>query len=312
MASIAEFNLEDEEQLCLLGSALNSPARIQILKLLYFQSYSVGQIAEKLSIPTSSAALYVRSLERAGLINTSVKQRSRGSMKICSRKNDLITIHLTANDPEVSRTHSVSMPVGCFTDCSITPGCGIVSEKTRIGPDDQPEVFYLPSRIRAQLIWSASGYLEYRFPYQLSTSTRVERLALSFEACSETYNYNEDWPSDITIWVNGLECGTWRCPSDYGSRRGRLNPDWWNSGSTQYGKLNTLEITDVGSCINSQASSTICLKDLALHKSRPIIVRIGNKPDAEFVGGFNLFGDKFGDYEQNLVLTLYYDGRGFY
>ncbi len=37
-----------------------------------------------------------------------------------------------------------------------------------------------------------------------------------------------------------------------------------------------------------------------------VIHRIGNKPDAEYVGGFNLFGEKFGDYEQNLVLTFFY------
>lgn len=66
MANIAEFNLEDEERLCLLGAALNSPARVQILKLLYFHSYSVGEIAQQLNIPPSSAALYVRSLERRG------------------------------------------------------------------------------------------------------------------------------------------------------------------------------------------------------------------------------------------------------
>lgn len=306
MASTIEFNLEDEEKLCLLGAALNSPARIQILKLLYFQSYSVGEIAKKLRIPTSSAALYVRSLERAELINTTIKQKSRGSMKICSRKNDLITIRLTANDPNVGMTHSVSMPVGCFTDCEIVAGCGMVSDRARIAPDDQPEVFFLPQRMKAQLIWSAGGYVEYRFPYRLTASNHVERLTLSFEACSETYNYNEDWPSDITIWINGLECGTWRCPGDFGSRRGRLNPDWWNSGSTQYGKLTTLEVTREGSYINTLPASDIRLDDLALDSARPISVRIGNKPDAEYVGGFNLFGERFGDFEQNIVLTFFY------
>ena len=35
MAKILELDLENEERLCALGSALSSPARIQILKLLY-------------------------------------------------------------------------------------------------------------------------------------------------------------------------------------------------------------------------------------------------------------------------------------
>ncbi len=311
MARTTEFNLEDEEQLCLLGAALSSPARVQILKLLYFESHSVGELASILRIPTSSAALYVRSLEAAGLINTTVKPKSRGSMKICSRKNDWITIRLAADDPSVNMTQSVSMPVGCFTDCHILPGCGMVSEKMRVVPDDQPEAFFAPQRVRAQLIWSAGGYVEYRFPYRLSADTRVERMTLSFEACSETYNHNEDWPSDITVWINGLECGTWRCPSDFGSRRGRLNPDWWNSGSTQYGKLTTLEVTDEGSLLNAQPASGVRLADLALDRSRPVAVRIGNKPDAEYAGGFNLFGERFGDFEQSIVLTVFYErGKG--
>ena len=115
MANILDLDLEDEERLCNLGAALSSPARIQILKLLYYNSYNVAEIAAQLQIPTSSAALYIRSLENAGLINTVVQPGSRGSMKICSRKNDSININLTADNPDVSKLISISMPVGNFS-----------------------------------------------------------------------------------------------------------------------------------------------------------------------------------------------------
>ena len=46
MAKALDLSLEDEEQLCNLGAALSSPARLQILKLLYFNSYSVSEIAD--------------------------------------------------------------------------------------------------------------------------------------------------------------------------------------------------------------------------------------------------------------------------
>ena len=125
MADTLELNLEDEERLCSLGTALSSPARIQILKLLYHNSFNVAEIAQKLQIPASSAALYIRSLENAGLINTRLQPGSRGAMKICSRRNDLITIKLTSDDPHVSKVSSVSMPVGCYTDCEVIPSCGL-------------------------------------------------------------------------------------------------------------------------------------------------------------------------------------------
>ncbi len=306
MANILELNLEDEEQLCSLGAALSSPARIQILKLLYRNSFNVAEIAEKLQIPASSAALYIRSLENAGLINTRLQPGSRGSMKICSRKNDQIIIKLTSDEPSVSKLSSISMPIGCFTDCEVAPSCGLASELARIGFEDRPESFYLPERANAQILWTASGHVEYKFPYQLPSTALPNRLILTAELCSEALNYKEDWLSDITFWINGIECGTWRSPGDYGSRLGRLNPEWWGSGSTQYGKLVTLEIADDGCTINSVPSSHITLKDFSFSSQNPITVRIGNKPDAEFVGGFNLFGEKFGDHEQNIILSFAY------
>lgn len=306
MANILELNLEDEEQLCSLGTALSSPARIQILKLLYHNSFNVAEIAEKLQIPASSAALYIRSLENAGLINTRLQPGSRGSMKICSRKNDQIIIKLTSDDPSVSKLSSVSMPVGCFTDCEVAPSCGLASEKAPIGFGDRPESFYLPERANAQILWTAAGYVEYKFPYQLPSTAVPNRLILTAELCSEALNYKEDWMSDITFWINDIECGTWRSPGDFGSRLGRLNPKWWGSGSTQYGKLVTLEISDDGCTINSVPTSHISLKDFTFTPQKPISVRIGNKPDAEFIGGFNLFGEKFGDHEQNIILSFAY------
>lgn len=306
MANILELDLEDEERLCNLGTALSSPARIQILKLLYHHSFNVAEIAAKLQIPTSSAASYIRSLENAGLINTKLQPGSRGAMKICSRKNDQIIIRLTSDDPNVHKVSSVSMPVGCFTDCQVTPSCGLASAEAQIGFGDRPESFYLPERINAQILWSAAGFVEYKFPYQLPFSAKPQRLIFTAELCSEALNYKDDWISDITFWINGIECGTWRSPGDFGSRLGRLNPEWWGSGSTQYGKLVTLEISNEGCLINSSPASCVTLSDFSFATDQPITVRIGNKPDAEFVGGFNLFGEKFGDYEQNMIMSFVY------
>lgn len=306
MANVLEINLENEEQLCKLGSALSSPARIQILKLLYFNSFNVVEIAERLQIPASSAALYVRSLEEAGLINTRVQRGSRGSMKICSRKNDSISIKLTAEDPNVSKVHSVSMPVGCYSDCRVTPTCGIASEQGQIGHEDRPGSFYLPERMNAQILWTSSGYVEYKFPCQIEECGKLKRVILAFETCSETSNYKEDWPSDISILIDGLDCGTWRSPGDHGSRRGRLNPEWWPSGSTQYGELVTLEVSEKGCTINSENSSPVTVRDFSFSPQRPVTVWIGNKPDAQYVGGFNLFGRKYGDVEQDITFSFVY------
>lgn len=306
MAKKLELNLENEEQLSALGSALSSPARIQILKLLYHNSFNVAEIAERLQIPTSSAAVYIRSLEAAGLINTKLKKGSRGSMKICSRKYDSIGITLTANDPSVDKVYNISVPIGCYSDCKAIPTCGIANENGFIGSDDRPDSFFMPEHYSAQILWTCGGFVSYQIPWQFESPIHLKRILISFEACSETFNYKEDWPSDISISLNDRDCGTWRSPSDYGDRRGKLNPSWWPSGSTHYGELVTLDISERGCTINGTLSSSTKISDFAFQTEAPITLRIENKANAEFVGGFNLFGREFGDYAQDISVSFVY------
>ena len=81
-----KISFEKEKELILLGKALSSEIRIQILKLLDERPYCVNEIAELLQIPASSAALNVRVLEEAQLIRTELKPGVRGSMKQCIRQ----------------------------------------------------------------------------------------------------------------------------------------------------------------------------------------------------------------------------------
>lgn len=307
MAKTLELNADDDEMLCSVSKALSSLDRIKIIKLLYYNSYNIGEIAEQLQIPASTAALHVRILEGAGLIHTENQPGNRGSMKLCSRKNDYINIRLNGLSTGVDQISTISMPVGAYTDCKIAPTCGLADENGYIGYEDRPADFFLPSRLNAQLLWTADGYVEYKFPYTIDTSKKLKQLLLTFEICSEAANYREDWKSDITLWINGQECGTYRCPGDFGARRGRLNPSWWESGVTQYGLLTTFTITDKATFINNEKNTPIGLPNLSLNDNTFITVRIGNKEDAEYPGGFNLFGQKFGDYEQDINMSFIYE-----
>ena len=46
------------------------------------------------------------------------------------------------------------------------------------------------------------------------------------------------------------------------------------------------------------------LSQLHLGENDYFTIRIGIKPDAENVGGFNIFGEKFGDYEQAINVRV--------
>ncbi|MCL2249089.1 MAG: ArsR family transcriptional regulator [Oscillospiraceae bacterium] len=306
MAKILELSLDDAESLSLVGKALSSPTRVEIIRLLDTYSYNIAEIAEKLQIPASTAAVHIRALETANLINTEVQPGERGSMKLCSRKNDILSIQLLGTPGIINEVRSIGMPVGAYTDCNISPTCGVATENEIIFHEDSAMSFYLPERIGAQIIWSSSGYVEYKFPNEAyMRSKKPKQLTLSVEICSEAPNYREDWKSDITLWINSTKSATWTCPGDFGARRGRLNPSWWPDGSSQHGLLTTWVISENGTEINGQKASPTTLGDIAFD-APSITVRIGNAESAQYVGGFNIFGAKFGDYAQDIILSLEY------
>ena len=75
----------------------------------------------------------------------------------------------------------------------------------------------------------------------------------------------------------------------------------------QYGFLKVWSVGRNGTQIDGVRVSDVKVTDLGLAPGKPTVVRIGNKPDAEHIGGFTLFGSSFGNYEQDIVLRLHID-----
>lgn len=286
--------------------ALDSLNRIRILRYLADRMASVNDIATALELATSTAALHVETLEEAGLIRTELEPASRGLRKVCARMYDKIVLDLPIGEQPREQAIELSMPIGAFADCQATPTCGLLSEAGIIGLLDDPASFYEPDRHNAQLIWFHQGYVEYRFPNRLPAGARAESLRLSMEVCSEAPLHNPDWPSDITIWINGTEIATWTSPADFGGERGRLTPEWWTPRNTQYGLLKVWHISEEATEVDGMRVSGVTIRDLKLNDFPFILVRIGIKPDAEHIGGLNLFGSRFGNYPQDLILRIGY------
>lgn len=307
MIQTIKMNLDDTEHLANIAKALSSETRIEILRQLRYKDLNVNEIAEILDIPASSSAAHVKVLEEAGMIKTSLQPGIRGSMKVCHIVLDHIYVEMNTTKNLEQDEEIIRMPIGSYVDYKIAPTCGIVSSKGPIGTEDDPRCFYLPERIDAQLIWLGDGYIEYRFPNHSLTGKEINRLEVSAELCSEDHEFNMDYPSDITLWVNGYEVGSWTCQSDFGGRRGKLNPDWWPDKNTQYGMLKTWKITGQGCYLDDEKSGELTLKDFDLVQKDYISVRIGIKEDAKNKGGLNLFGESFGDFAQNILMKIVFN-----
>lgn len=301
--------LDQQKTLAKIGKALATETRIAMLKLLQFKSLNVKEIADQLQIPVSTAASNIKMLEEAGLIITNYQPGVRGSMKLCGRRINEISINLNPDKAEHVSVAVQSMPIGAFTDCLVRPTCGMAS-KSEIITENIPGDFFISERMQAQLLWFASGFVEYKFSNNIPSGHVVKRIALSLELCSEAPKYRMDWPSDITVWINDVEIGTWLSPGDFGDKRGVHNPSWWPDYNTQYGRLKCWAIDEKGTWLDDEFNSPVSLGGIPNLGREHIRVKIGIKETARNVGGVNIFGEAFGDYNQNIVMKIEYAHAG--
>ena len=174
-------------------------------------------------------------------------------------------------------------------------------------PLEQLQNRYHQDRFKAQMIWLRSGMLQYRFSLGEVDPRQVDWIEFSMEVSSNAPMYREDYKSDIEVAVNGRSLGTWISPGDYGGRRGRFNPPWWSDTASQFGLLKTWRVDATGSRLDGEMISGVCLADLALEEREYIALSIGVREDAAHVGGLNLFGERFGDYPQGIVMRVGYN-----
>ena len=266
---------------------------------------NVSEIARSLSIPQSTAVVSIKVLQAAGLIDIEMAPGRKGSQKICSLPYDEVVIQLPSMNREVDdRTVEVQMPVGLYTDFEVSPPCGLCSREKIIGFLDVPSSFLSPERSTAELVWFEKGFLEYKFPNNMPKGEELKSLGLVMEVCSEVPGTSKQWPSDITIWINGVEVGTWTSPGDFGDKRGKLTPAWWKLAGSQYGLLKSWNVTQTGSFIDGIEISKVKVTDLEIHDHTSVKVRIGIKEGSKNVGGINVFGKGFGNYAQDILLRM--------
>ncbi|MHA6689098.1 ArsR/SmtB family transcription factor [Devosia sp. A449] len=301
------FLVIDPEERIEVLKALASPIRIQVLKLLHVEGPLNGNdIAARLSLPQSTVSTNLQILEGAGLIRTETQKARKGNQKICHSTFDEVLVTFKEEvKPLNPKTIEVSMPLGLYTSCEVSAPCGLCSTEGIIGLLDVPNTFLNPERMKAGLIWFTRGFIEYQFPNnaKLAQNT-VEVMEFSLELSSEVPGTSADWPSDITLSVNGTEIGTWMSTGDYGDKRGVYTPDWWKLKGSQYGQLKSWRVTTDGTYVDGVKISPVSLVDLDLANHHSIRLRIEVKQDAKHPGGINIFGQGFGNYDQDIILRL--------
>ncbi|MFC4453823.1 ArsR/SmtB family transcription factor [Deinococcus sonorensis] len=287
--------------------ALSSETRVLILGLLSHNVMNVSELTAALNLPHSTVSSNIKHLEEAGLLHVEYMPGTHGTMKLISKRYDEVLVRLPGVAVEAApNLVEISMPIGTYRHIEALPTCGLASDTKYIGMLDDPRSFFEPDHVYAQILWFRSGSVEYAFPNNLPYGSVLTALEFSAELCSEAPQYDPDWPSDITLWINDVEVGTWTSPGDFGGVAARLTPAWWPTDQTTHGVLKVWRVTEEGSHIDGEVLSGVRLGELSIPGRTHISVRLGVKPDARNPGGMNLFGRRFGNYPQDLTMRLRY------
>ncbi|WP_424685545.1 ArsR/SmtB family transcription factor [Enterococcus sp.] len=281
--------------------ALASNVRIRIIQLLSKNKMSIKELAQALGLSSAIVTMHIRKLEEANIIKT----EKVGQSKISSLKVDHIDINFPEKIFNAFDIQENDIPIGLYTDYHVEPTCGLATVADFVGPVDEPKYFMDPQRMDAQILWFTKGFVEYQTPNYLSKDSKLEMMEISLEISSEFPFANDNWPSDITFTLNGIELGTWTSPGDFADIRGRLNPDWYPDNLNQYGLLKTIRILNHGTYMEGDPLSAVTINDFAADADMWRL-RIEVKEAAANVGGCTLFGQGFGNYEQDIKLKSYY------
>jgi len=305
MDYLLELNADDKEKLCLVARSLSVPIRVDITGLLFHKPHTILDIAKELNIPASSAGVHIKILEEAGIVSTQRQTVDGINVKMCRLDKYLVHMILRTSTPNMNEVSTLQIPIGSYTTCEVAgQWCGLISDRGFIGVEDDPRSFYLLEKKNAQLIWMEKGFLEYKLPNIIPNYKHCKQFSLTMELCSEAHGFDENYKSDIYLSINGISCGFYRSNGDYGLRRGIYTPSFWQNGLTQYGKLVTWTINDQGVFVNMDKVADTPVSAFSIENNSHILMRIESKEGSEFCGGFNLFGEKAGDYNQAIIMTI--------
>lgn len=286
--------------------ALGSDTRIQILNiLLENEQMSMNQLATELNISNGALTGHIKKLEECGLINISNESAGHGNQKMCSVTQDRIIVDIK-KPIDYKNVFETEIKVGQFSRHQVWPTCGIATSESVIGEFDDIRYFNHPDRFTANILWFTKGYVEYTIPNLIPSNQRITQLSISAELSSEAPGIDNNWPSDISFYINDTKIGMWTSPGDFGDVHGMFTPQWWPQNWNQYGLLKLLVINDYGTYIDGLKISDVSTLSLHLDYNNDIRLRLAVENDSEHVGGITLYGKSFGNYDQDIRVAINY------
>lgn len=285
--------------------ALASEVRLSMIKHLTLQPMNVRELANAVGLSSAIMTMHIKKLEKSGIIRTEMIPGKAGIQKLCILNVDRLEVNFPLNEGITNEYHQTELSVGHYTDFLVEPTCGLATVENIVGEFDEPRYLLAPERVNAKILWFSKGYIEYKVPNFLLSSQNPKELEISMEISSEAPFTNENWPSDITFFLNNVHLGTWTSPGDYGDRLGKYTPEWWPKVVNQYGLLKFIRVTKNGTFIDGNKISDTTIDEVFI-REKQWTFRIAVLDEAQHIGGVTIFGTGFGNYNQDILFRLFY------
>lgn len=274
--------------------------------MLYAQGpLSMSDIAGALGITNGALTSHIRMLADAGFVAIDFSSGKHGIQRIITASEQRILIESLQTDRNVN-VYESEISVGHYSNYEVFPTCGLATPEHLVGQEDDPRYFASPERVNATILWLGHGYVEYLLPNFLKSDQKPIEMQISLEIGSEAPGSCDDWPSDLSFYLNGQLLLTWTSPGDFGRNRGIYNPKWWDRVWNQYGLFKLLSVNNDGAFMDGRKLSDITLKDLKVDHHSNLVLRIAAPRSAKNAGGLTIFGRHFGNYDQDIRFRMQY------
>ncbi|MPW25703.1 ArsR family transcriptional regulator [Alkalibaculum sp. M08DMB] len=308
----------------LIAQALSNYNRLKILDLLKDGDYNINHISKTLKMPMPTVTVNIQKLEESGLIICTSKSGKHGKQKICSLKYRELTLKFFDEEtetynivdtdffPSIEKNPStdlqltekiIDVKLGSYNSFKVSSSYGMASANELIEKGNALCSFSSDEKNKCEVLWFNDGFITYDIPIDIGDNI-LDSLNVSFEMCSEHMFFNNNWPSDISLWINSVELGTYTSEGYFGDK-GILTPSWWPIDKPQHGELISFKVDNIGTYINEKIFSALKIKELIV-SDNTISIKIGIKKHAKNSRGIMIFGEQFGNHKQNINVHVVY------
>lgn len=294
----------DKNELVL--KALSNSARYSILQQLSQGPMNISELARAIKISQPTVTTYVNQLEKAGLIFCRLQKSSKGYNKICHTNYRGFSLFWETDLAGIIEAeYSVDLPVGHYSsiDC-VAPGF-LATQAGIIASSEDFSRFFHPIRMQAELLLMSEGNVRYLFPYNIPDTHKIRYLEISAEISVALDR--PDSCTDVSLTINNYKFAVHRIRTAENRNSSNHLLEWYPKDMPTTGQLYVWRVEADRSTLNGLPAGNVTLADLNLQPMQPIDISFEAKSPGEPLGGMIIFGQSFGQYNQDIRLTIVHE-----